>query len=217
MTDDIVPSDIAILDLLRQQDSLSVTELAEVMQVTATAVRQRLTRLMAQGYIDRATSRAGRGRPSHRYVLTNKGRRKTGANFADLAMALWQEIRAIKDTEVRSGLIPRIAKRLAEMYSERVTGETLEAKMRTLADVFNDRRVPFVVEPAAPSHPLPVLTALACPYPELAEQDRSVCAMERMLFAEVLGESVKLSKCRLDGETCCSFEVTPPVPVPCEV
>jgi predicted ArsR family transcriptional regulator len=52
-----------------------------------------------------------------------------------------------------------------------------------------------------------VLTALACPYPELADQDRSVCAMERMLFAEVLGESVRLSKCRLDGDTCCSFEV----------
>ena len=46
MVDDIVPSDISILDLLRQRDSLSVTDLAESMQVTATAVRQRLTRLM---------------------------------------------------------------------------------------------------------------------------------------------------------------------------
>jgi len=163
---------------------------------------------MAQGHIDRETSRAGRGRPSHRYVLTNKGRRKTGANFADLAMALWQEIRAIKDSEVRSGLIQRIARRLADTYADRVTGDTLDAKLQALADVFNERRVPFVVEPAGASNPLPVLTALACPYPELAEQDRSVCAMERMLFAEVLGENVRLSKCRLDGDNCCSFELS---------
>src|SRR5688572_23051705 len=99
MTDDIVPSDNAILDLLRKNDSLGIAQLAELMQVTATAVRQRLTRLMAQGYIDRVTTRAGRGRPSHRYALTDKGRRKTGANFPDLAIALWQEVRAIKDPE----------------------------------------------------------------------------------------------------------------------
>jgi predicted ArsR family transcriptional regulator len=207
MHDDIVPSDVAILDLLRKKDSLSVIELAEVMQVTATAVRQRLTRLMAQGYIGRETSRAGRGRPSHRYVLTQKGRRKTGANFADLAIALWAEIRAIQDAEVRSGLIQRIARRLAELYANQVDGDSVQEKLEALAEIFNDRRVPFIVEPADASRQLPVLTALACPYPELAEKDRSVCAMERLLFAEVLGESVKLSKCRLDGDSCCSFEV----------
>ena len=213
---EIVPSDIAILDLLRKSDTLGIVQLAELMQVTATAVRQRLTRLMAQGYIDRVTTRAGRGRPSHRYALTEKGKRKTGANFADLAMALWQEVRAIKDPEVRTGLLQRIARRLADQYADRVTGETIEEKMQALADVFNDYRVPFTVEPAqaavGPAHEgkrLPVLTALACPYPTLAEQDRSVCAMERMLFSEALGENVKLSKCRLDGDACCSFEVRP--------
>jgi predicted ArsR family transcriptional regulator len=121
-------------------------------------------------------------------------------------MALWQEIRAIKDPEVRTGLIQRIARKLADAYADRVTGESLEERMQAVADIFNERRVPFMVEPAQSPERLPILTALACPYPELAEQDRSVCAMERMLFTEVLGESVRLSKCRLDGDSCCSFE-----------
>jgi DeoR family suf operon transcriptional repressor len=55
---------------------------------------------------------------------------------------------------------------------------------------------------------LPVLTALACPYPDLAERDRSVCAMERMMISEALGESVRLSACRLDGATCCTFQAS---------
>jgi DeoR family transcriptional regulator, suf operon transcriptional repressor len=97
MGPDIVPSDTAILDLLRKRDRLSVTELAEAMEVTATAVRQRLNRLMAQGYIERVVSRAGRGRPSHQYSLTSKGRRQTGSNFADLA---WRSGRR----SVRSGI-----------------------------------------------------------------------------------------------------------------
>jgi hypothetical protein len=37
-----------------------------------------------------------------RFRLTEKGRRRAGANFADLAIALWQEIREIKDPEVRA-------------------------------------------------------------------------------------------------------------------
>ena len=203
---EIVPSDVALLDLLRKQDSLTVAQLAKAMDVTATAVRQRLTRLMAQGYVDRQATKAGRGRPSHRYVLTTSGRRKTGSNFADLAIALWQEIRDIKDLDVRRGLLQRLSRRLVQMYSDEIDGESLEEKMESLAEVFEARKVPFSVEQVEGS--LPILTALACPYPDLAEQDRSICSLEKILFSELLGERVNLSKCRLDGENCCTFEVS---------
>ncbi|MBC8354111.1 MAG: MarR family transcriptional regulator [Planctomycetes bacterium] len=205
MTDDIIPSDIAILDLLRKAESLGISELATAMQVTATAVRQRLTRLMAQGYIDRETTRAGRGRPSHQYRLTTKGRRKAGSNFGDLAIALWQEIRAIEDPDVRRGLLQRLASRLAEAYSEQIVGNTIEEKMESLASLFGERKIPFTV--TREDDKLPILTALACPYPELAEQDRTICSMEKILFSQLLGEQITLGQCRLDGESCCTFEL----------
>ena len=78
---------------------------------------------MAQGLIERHLTRAGRGRPSHRYGLTEKGRRQTGANFVDLALALWKEIREIEDPEVRRGLLQRIAKTMAGMYGDQVQGD----------------------------------------------------------------------------------------------
>jgi len=202
MSEQLVPSDVAVLDLLRKQ-AMSVTELATALSVTQTAVRQRLIRLMGQGFVDRTPVKAARGRPSHRYELTRKGRRKTGSNFADLAAALWQEIREIEDPEVRRGLLQRIAGRLAVMYSDRVEGQTLQEKMNSIAELFSDHGIPFSVDT---NGSLPVLTALACPYPDLADQDRGVCAMEKSLFSELLGEDVQLSQCRLDGETCCTFE-----------
>ena len=64
MAGEIVPSDVAILDLLRKQRTMGVAELAVAMEVTATAVRQRLTRLMGQGYVERTATKASRGRPS---------------------------------------------------------------------------------------------------------------------------------------------------------
>ena len=203
MTAEIESSDIALLDLLRKDGPLAVAQLAQAMRVTATAVRQRLTRLLSQGDIERFAQRAGRGRPVHRYGLTEKGRRRAGANFADLAIALWSEIREIKDPEVRRGLLQRISKRLASLYAGRVRGSTLEEKMESLAEMFRERRIPFEVRG---TRELPILQATACPYPDLAEQDRTICSMERILFSELLGENVRLSNCRLDGHNCCTFE-----------
>ncbi len=195
-------SDIGILDLLRKVGPLGVVELAGAMKVTSTAVRQRLVRLMSQGLVDRQLSRPTRGRPSHRYELTEKGRRQTGANFADLALALWKEVRGIEDPEVRRGLLQRIAKTMASMYSGRITGTTTAERMRDVSRVFADRDVPFEVDE---SGSLPVLTAQACPYPELAEQDRGICALEKMLFAELVGSGLRLTDCRLDGDASCRF------------
>jgi predicted ArsR family transcriptional regulator len=74
--------------------------------------------------------------------------------------------------------------------------------MTALADVMGEREVPFAVDSTGE---LPVLSALACPYPELAKLDRGVCTMEKMMLSEILGNNVRLSECRLDGASCCTF------------
>ena len=204
----LIPSDVAILDLLRKQPTMTVADFERALGVTATAVRQRLTRLMAQGYIRRESIEAeGRGRPSHRYELTVDGRRKTGANFADLAIALWTEIREIKDPEVRQGLLRRVSARLAELYRSRVAEGEVSDRMQAIAELFGQRDIPFEVQPGRGGE-LPVLTALACPYPDLAEQDRSICAMERLMVSALLDAGVSLDQCRLDGDSCCTFRVS---------
>lgn len=200
--DDFTPSDTTILDFLRERDSATVAELAEAMDVTATAVRQRLLRLLAQRLVERTASPAGRGRPVHRYRLTAAGRRHAGVNFADLAVAVWAEICALEDEQVKARLIDGISRRLARLYAGSIQGESLEERMQALAELFNGRRIPFAVESEDGE---PVLRVLACPYPELAEQDRTVCSMERQLFREVLGEEIELGACRLDGNSCCQF------------
>lgn len=199
-------SDDGLLDLLRKQGALSVAQMARETQVTATAVRQRLTRLLAGGEVERTTEKSGRGRPIHRYEITEKGRRKSGNNFGLLAIALWQEVRQIKDPEIRRGLLSRISSRLAGSYAAEVRGTSLQERMESLAKAFSDRRMPFEVDY---TNELPMLAATACPYPDLAEQDRSVCSMEKMMFSELLGENLHLSNCRLDGGGCCTFEPAP--------
>lgn len=196
-------SDQRLLDLLRGQGPLSVLEMAAATDVTSNAVRQRLTRLMDQGLVERQAAPRGRGRPSHKYSLTEKARRQAGSNFADLALVLWDELRSVKDPEVRRGLLARVAKSLAGMYAGRVEGETIQEKMQALSALFAERSIPLEVEAG---HSLPVLTVRDCPYPDLAERDRSICAVEKMLFSRLLETDMRLSECRLEGFSCCQFE-----------
>ena len=103
---------------------MSVTEVAGATRVTATAVRQRLTRLMGLGLVERELAiadggRAGRGVASPLFAH-RKARRQAGNNFPDLAIVLWHEIRGVKDQEIRRGLLERIASALATLYRDRV-------------------------------------------------------------------------------------------------
>src|SRR5262245_28104113 len=140
-------SDARLLDLIRAQGTMSVAEAAKATGVTATAIRQRLTRLMKQGMIERVTQRpvtgrSGRGRPEHRYSLTEKARRQAGNNYSDLALVLWNELRGIKDDEVRRGLLQRIADHLTALYRDALNGSTPQERMESLKTLFAERRVP---------------------------------------------------------------------------
>ena len=85
--------------------------------------------------------------------------------------------------------------------------ETEAQRLESAAKILQDRRISCGVEPSAdPSNSgLPVLTSYACPYPELAEQDRGICAAERVMLQDLVGSAVRLSECRLDGAPCCRF------------
>ncbi len=203
MSVQVPTSDSGLLDLLRITGPLSVTELADAMEVTATAVRQRLTRLMSQNAIQREAIRHGRGRPRHRYWLTEKGVSLTGSNFTDLAMTLWREISKSDDKELRRETMRRIAQALATGYADQIQGNSPEERMRSLAALLQHRRIPVSVTMTDKG---PVLTEHACPYPKLAEQDRQICDMERMMFSTLLGQNVELTQCRLQGGDDCRFQ-----------
>jgi predicted ArsR family transcriptional regulator len=98
-----LPSDAPLLEMLRVEGRAGISELEAGLGVTATAVRQRLERLMRSALVERSTVSRGRGRPSHVYSLTDKGRRVGGDNFQDLALVLWREVRTVSDPAVRRG------------------------------------------------------------------------------------------------------------------
>lgn len=203
--DHIRPIDQAVLDLLRQHPGMNVQDLTDRLEVTATAVRQRLDRLEEVELIERRKESVGRGRPQFRYHLTALGMRYSSVSYADLATALWTEVMDLPNPSLRSRILRRVARRMGESLVGKVSsGSSLSDRLEAVAEQLVKRKVPAVVDPASSG---PMLQVLACPFPDLAvdSRDRSVCELEQEMLSEALGQTVELSCCRLDGHDHCQF------------
>lgn len=202
-------SDRALLDLIRRSGPLTVAEMAAGLAVTATAVRNRLARLLGAGLVERRAEHGARGRPRHAYQASVEAQKRLGQNYADLAVVLWEELMSsVEDRKLRRLLFARVTERLAELYRSQVSGQEWEGRLVQLTSLLHDRGVEAEVAREAVGA-TPILRQYSCPYYELAEADRAICALERKMLEKVLGRSLRLSQCRLDGDRSCDFQAKP--------
>ena len=202
-------SDRELLDLIRRNGPVTIVEMEQSLGVTGTAIRNRLARLLGAGLVERKILHQTRGRPRHTYEASVLAQKQLGQNYADLAVALWDELMGtIPDRKLRRHLFIRVTERMAEVYRAQVSGPEWEGRLVQLTNLLIDRGVEAEVAHDSGAA-IPVLRQHSCPYYELAETDRTICALERKMFEKVLGRSLRLSQCRLDGDRFCDFEAKP--------
>lgn len=195
--------DEQFLQRLERCGESTVHDLCEVAGVTATAVRQRLSRLSSLGLVDRQTVRAGRGRPYHTYQVTELGRSQLGDNYSELARLLWSELHTIDELDVRQRVTGRIRDAMVRQYGADVRGSALSDRFAQLSAALSSRG--FAVEVDS-REMLPILRENHCPYHNLAQQDSGICELEQQVFEQVLGVPLTLTSCCRDGGHCCEFQ-----------
>ena len=199
-------NDRQFLEVLHKLGSSTVQKICAEIDVTATSIRQRLSRLQVHGFIDRATVRKGRGRPHHCYQVTDAGLKELGDNYSDLATILWRELQSIKDSAIKTDVLRRVQDAFVQRYGNLVHGESLLERMEQLRSVMVEKGFDVEIDL---SGPLPIFRENNCPYHELASVDSRICQMEQEVFRSVLGVDVNLTQCCLDGHHCCEFEAVP--------
>ena len=167
-------SDRELLDLIRRRGPLTVVEMAARLGVTGTAIRNRLTRLLGSGLVERKAEHQGRGRPRHTYEASVLAQKRLGQNYADLAVALWDEMMSTVSgpqaapAPVHPG--DRPAGRDVSGAGERPgVGRAARPAHRLAASTGGSR--PRWPQDAGGA--IPILRQHSCPYYELAEADRT--------------------------------------------
>jgi predicted ArsR family transcriptional regulator len=130
-----------------------------------------------------------------------------GENLADLAEVLWLEIINITDPTIRKSVIDGVLQRLVEKYRQQISGSTITERLRSIAALFRERNIPFIVENEGEQATQAALKITGCPYPKLNDHGEEICQLEQRLVAELLDAPVALNHCSCSssGGKCCTF------------
>jgi DeoR family transcriptional regulator, suf operon transcriptional repressor len=193
-----------VLTLLQRKGTATVKELEDAMEVTATAVRQQLNVLLAEGFIEQRTENIGRGRPKHVYSLTAKGRALFPHHYDEFTNSLLREILLVEGPGKVEELLGRMSRRMAEQYSQQIVARLPQERAQALTELLKAKGIMAEVQFESDSI---VFREYTCPYYELAREHRAICDMEQDMIGQVMNQPVELVSCTLDGHHGCQFKL----------
>jgi predicted ArsR family transcriptional regulator len=183
----------------------SIKELELASGVTATAVRQQLASLTAEGLVAMFKERQGVGRPRNLYQLTERSHSLFACYNDELALDLIHELLETEGTDKLRYLLNRVGSKLAVQYRRQIKGQAMGDRVRELSTVLDRRGIRVDLEH---DDDVIILREYNCPYHEIASVHRDVCEMERSAFSQALGADVTLGDCIQDGHHSCQFLVS---------
>jgi predicted ArsR family transcriptional regulator len=195
------PRDRIIRTLLRR-GALTVTELTRDLGVTATAVREQVSRLTSEGWLNKSRRSSGPGRPAALFALSEKSKRLFTGHGPDLLRSLIREIAALDGEAKVQIILERVTRRMAEAARPAVGNGALAERVRGLEAFLSHEGVVAESDTQPQGQRLAVFT---CPYSGVVEEHRELCELELAAFSELTASPVQRQHCLLDGHRACEF------------
>jgi DeoR family transcriptional regulator, suf operon transcriptional repressor len=191
-----------IIRTLLHRGALTVTELTLELGVTATAIREQVNRLAAEGWLNRARRSQGPGRPAALFAVSEKTKRLFAGHGPDLSRLLVSEIAELDGEGKVQIILERVTRRMAEAARPAVGQGVLAERVRGLGTFLSHEGV-LAESGAQPQGQR--LAVFTCPYAGVVEEHRELCELERAAFSELTASPVRRQHCLLDGHAACEF------------
>jgi predicted ArsR family transcriptional regulator len=188
-----------ILEQLSSKQSLSASELSQVLGTTAANMRHHLGILLDEEAVEIVDRRpgTGRGRPTLFYALARQAR---AHNLDKLADVLLQELLEGLQPEEQLATLQRIASRLGEEASG---SGNLTQRLNACVHLLNDMNYQARWEARSAG---PRLVFFHCPYAGILPQHPELCQMDANLLEFVLAtpvlQAAKLAPIPQGGKAC---------------
>lgn len=189
-----------ILQYLQRAGEATVKDLATLLGVSATAARDHLVHLQAEGLISVRTERHGPGRPRLVYTLSDEARSRFPKQYDRLITGLLRELIAQEGADKVEQLLERVSRRLADEYADRMAGTRVSERLDELRRLLEQRGVPAEVAEDGDG-----IRLFACPFYDIAQDHPEVCSMERQMIEYALGEKLALESTIREGAHTCRF------------
>ena len=193
--------------------------LSERLGITPAGIRRHLDALESEGAIEarepRVTVKAGRGRPSKVFVMTDRGRTSFEHSYDDLAISALRFIAQATGAGYSGSGVSAFARTRAEEMERKFTSRTKQGKAqrtqsdstKALADFLSDEGY------AASVHQLAVGAELCqhhCPIAHVAAEFPQLCETETEIFSKILGTHVQRLATIAHGDGVCTTFIPKP-------
>lgn len=197
---------LRIIKLLVGQPPRTVADLIDATGVTRTAVTEQLNELVAGGFVEKTTEPAsGRGRPKNLYEATQDAHVVLMANRDSyLGGMVWRAVDRISDKKLVNKLVEEVSTEVASRYSDKITGNTPQARLKQITELFRKDGVLIDVETRKGKI---IVNKRNCQFVGWSDPSRIACRVDLAAVEKLVGVPAKQVAHREEGDSCCSFQI----------
>lgn len=194
-----------ILILLKENGELTADELAELLEISAVAVRRHLTKLERDQLVSYKEVQRGMGRPSFVYQLGEAADSFFPRRYEDLALNVLETIRDLYGSEAIDAIFQVRSEHIIDRYRRKVNGHTLEIRLEQLTDLReadgymstwqNNGDGTFTLREAN------------CPIYHAAQECGSACSEDEVILSNLLDAEIIRTGHLIAGDGACCYQI----------
>jgi iron-sulfur cluster biosynthesis transcriptional regulator SufR len=196
-----------ILNLLKEKKALTADQLAELLGISAVAVRRHLTKLERDNLVIYEEVQRGMGRPSFVYQLGEAAADFFPRRYDELAVTVLETIKDLYGREAIDAVFRMRTEDIFERYRQKISGETLDDRLNQLTSLREaDGYMSTWQSDETGTY---ILREANCPIFHVAEGCGPACDHDLALLTSLLDAKVIRRSHLASGDDACAYEIHP--------
>ena len=196
-----------IIEILKENGTATVAELADRLEMAQVSVRHHLDILMGEDLVSCTGVRRhnGAGRPSQIYELTASAMKLFPQRHQALVSGILTELKALLPADQVRDLFRRLAEKTSREAPGATPGQPLEVRLAQIAEFLTEKGYAARWEARADGYELYVCN---CPYAGVSEQHAELCLMDQTMMQHLIPGAIRVESHALDGASRCTYVIS---------
>lgn len=193
-----------IIEILKENGTATVAELAEKLGMAQVSVRHHLDILVGEDLVESSgvRRRNGAGRPSQVYSLTPEAAKLFPQRHQILANEMLSAMKTLLPAEEVRGVFLRLAEKTAQDAPLAHTDQQLEDRLDQVTEFLSGKGYTARWEVTDGRYRL---FTCNCPYSGVSENNPELCEMDRTMLQHLMPEGVRRETRIADGAPRCAY------------
>lgn len=193
-----------IAEILKEQGSATVAQLAEQLGMAQVSVRHHLDILVGEDLIELTgvLRHNGAGRPSQVYALTPHAAKLFPQRYDVLASNILTELKAVLPGDAVRGVLQRVAEKTAQEAPLETPNQPIEDRLEQVTGFLTEKGYNARWEKHGGRYELHMCN---CPYAGVSDAHPELCMMDETMMRRLLPDAIRLQTRRMDDTAHCRY------------